>query len=293
MEDLIKTAAPSRPRRPSVLLTSEGLGWSGLAAEFRRIPAGATKVAAGVSHRLGMHVGPAVTAACRCDGQIHRRVQSEGEVDFVPAGLDGEWEDAADCSILTVRVGATLIRRAAEDLGIDPDRMTLSPRFQLRDLGLQHILWALKAELEAPASGGRLFVDGLGSALACKLVRLQGDAPRLRTFDRQTLSPLKKRRLEEFIETHLDRDLSLCELAGVAGVGLSQLKALFPRSFGLPVHQYVLHRRVERARNLLLSGDLPISRAALESGFAHQSHMARWLKRMLGLTPRQIVAMRR
>jgi len=109
----------------------------------------------------------------------------------------------------------------------------------------------------------------------------------------QTLSPRQKRRLREFVEANLDQSLSLSDLAAVAGVGASQLKALFPASFGQSVHQYVVHRRVARAKALLLAGELPISQVALEAGFAHQSHMAHWLKRILGVTPRGVAASQR
>ena len=71
----------------------------------------------------------------------------------------------------------------------------------------------------------------------------------------------------------------------MAGVSVSHLKTLFRRSTGLPVHQYVLRRRVERARLLLERGELPLSQIALEAGFAHQSHMARCMRRLLGTTP--------
>jgi AraC family transcriptional regulator len=93
----------------------------------------------------------------------------------------------------------------------------------------------------------------------------------------------------EYIEEHLDQDLSLAQLAGVAGVSSSHLKTLFKRSTGLPVHEYVMQRRVECAKALLLRGELPASQVALEAGFAHQSHMARWMRRVLGVSPSSVV----
>jgi AraC family transcriptional regulator len=275
------------------ILTSRGRGWRGLEAEFRRISAGPTKVAGSLTHRLGIHHGPSVNAACRCDGVVQRRVQSHGDADFVPAGLDGEWEDDADCTILTLSLSAPLLRQAAEEIGINPDSMILAPRFQLRDSGIEHIAWALKAELEASVFSDRLYIDSLALALAARLASLQADRPRQSRPLKQTLSPRQKRRLLDFIEANLDQSLSLADLAGVAGVGVSQLKALFPQSLGLPVHQYVMRRRVERAKCLLLSGEAPISETALAAGFAHQSHMAQWMKRILGVTPRALIAMRR
>jgi AraC family transcriptional regulator len=274
------------------LLTSHGRGWTHLQAEFRHIAAGATKVAASPAHRIGVHYGPSVNAICRCDGQVSRRVQAHGEADFVPAGLEGEWRDDADCCILRLSVSDDLFRQAAEARGGDPTRLAFSPRFQLRDRGLAHIAWAVKAELEAKDFSDRLYIDSLGLALAARLVGLQSDraAP---PGARQTLSPRQKQRLREFVETHLDQSLSLVALAAVAGVGTSQLKALFPASFGQSVHQYVVHRRVARAQSLLRAGELPIAQVAIEAGFAHQSHMAHWLKRLLGVTPREVASSRR
>lgn len=66
---------------------------------------------------------------------------------------------------------------------------------------------------------------------------------------------------------------------------LRYLKTLFKRSTGVPVHEYVVQRRVERAKVLLMRGELPASQVALQAGFAHQSHMARCMRRVLGVAP--------
>ncbi|MBN8938864.1 MAG: helix-turn-helix transcriptional regulator [Rhizobiales bacterium] len=274
-------------------ISSRGRGWVGLEAEFGLIRAGLTKVPASLDHRLGIHVGPSVNAACRCDGRVHRRVQSHGDIDVVPAGLAGEWEDDADCSILRFWISPALIRQAAREVGCDPDRVALAPQFQLRDQRIEHIAWALKAELETEISSDRLYAESLGMALAVRLVHGAVAARDDGLPARQTLSPRQQRRLVDFIETHLDRELSLGGLAAVADISISHLKALFRQTMGMPVHQYVIRRRVERAKALLLAGTMPISQVALAAGFAHQSHMAHCMKRVLGVTPRQVVGIGR
>ena len=94
----------------------------GVGVESRRITAGLTHyVPASINHRLGIHVGAPVNASCHCDGKHHRRVQSDGDIDIVPAGLDGTWEDDADCTILRLWVSPALVRRAAEDLELRMD----------------------------------------------------------------------------------------------------------------------------------------------------------------------------
>lgn len=108
----------------------------------------------------------------------------------------------------------------------------------------------------------------------------------------RSLSALQRRRLVDFIEDHIDQSLSLADLAAVSGLSLSHLKPLFRATFDMPMHQYVLTRRVERARLMLLSEDMPLSQVALETGFAHQSHMAHWMRRILGITPGMIARTR-
>jgi len=88
-----------------------------------------------------------------------------------------------------------------------------------------------------------------------------------------------------YIEDNLESELSLAEIASVAGISVSHLKTLFRHSTGTPVHQYVLRRRVERAKQLLQDRSLSIAQVAFATGFAHQSHLARHMRKILGTTP--------
>jgi len=122
-------------------------------------------------------------------------------------------------------------------------------------------------------------------AIAAHLVqRYRTCAPAPRAPD-GGLSPRQLRRVVEHIEAHVDRRLALAELAAVAGASPSHFKALFKRSTGLPVHQYVIRRRVERARLLLQETTTSIADVAAQTGFANQSHLARWMRRVAGVTP--------
>lgn len=258
----------------------------GVGVERLTIAAGLIRVPAMAHHRLGIHVGRAVNASCRCDGRRHVRVQADGDIDIVPAGLDGEWEDDADCSILRVSVAPSLIAGTAEELGLDATRMALRPRFQHRDAGIAHIAFALEAHTAISAPADRLFAESLARALAARLI---GEAGAAAMPAGQGLSRRQQRALAEVIDAELDGDLSLPRLAGVAGISASHLKVLFRHSFGMPVHQYVIRRKVERASDLLRDGRLPISQVALAAGFAHQSHMAHVMRRVLGVTPAMLV----
>lgn len=269
----------------TTLLSSKDRGWKGLEANLLRIQAGRTHVPGSQTHRLGIHFGRAVNAFCECDGRQHRRHQAHGDIDIVPAGLDGWWEDDGDCTILRLNIQHELLRSAAEALGRNPDAVSLAPKFQLRDPRLESIAWAIKAEIESRIPSDRTYAEALGLALAIRLVEGSEQTSVGTAATGATLTNRHQRCLVDFIEAHIDQSLSLTDLAATVGLSVSHLKPLFRATFGMPVHHYVLTRRVERARLLILSTDMPLAEIALATGFAHQSHMTHWMRRILGLTP--------
>jgi AraC family transcriptional regulator len=203
----------------------------------------------------------------------------------LPVGFADVWHEDSAATSLIVELPPQLLRRAAQDIGQDPDRAGLALQHQIRDPQIEHIAWALDAHRRAGRPSGLLYEDSLGLALALHLLGQFAAADRTP----RGLSAPQLRRVTEFIDAHLDDDLSLSRLASVADVSASHLKTLFKRSTGLPVHGFVMQRRVERARALLQRGELPASQIALDAGFAHQSHMARCMRRVLGVTPTAIL----
>lgn len=278
-----------QPPSPRVLFSSAGRGWSSLDAALIHIPPMRAQLPPGDLHILGMHFGPPVNADCTVGGTRMRRLQKPGDIDFVPAGVDGSWEDDADCQILRLSLRPSLLEQVAEELGRDPRKIEFRPRLQLRDARIEALGWAIKADLEADAPSDPLYVDLLANALAVRLFEVAtGNAPRSEGRRAPKMSARQLRMLTEFIETHLDERLHLADLAQVAGVSVTRLKTLFRDSTGQSVHQYVIRRRVEYARALIATTTMAASQVALVAGFAHQGHMAATMRRILGHTPSEI-----
>ncbi|MGA0607773.1 helix-turn-helix transcriptional regulator [Phenylobacterium sp. VNQ135] len=262
----------------------EARQWGGLAVRRLRASAGRHDGGVLTDHRLLFYLSGGVTAECACEGVKQRRVQTPADFDVVPAGADGSWEDSAATEMVSVRLAPELLTETAEALDL-PHRTELAPKLGVRDPLVEHFVGALVAELDAPAPAGRLHADSVASALAVRL--LQDFGPRAPS--RQVLSKPQLRRIVDYVESRLDGELSLEEVAQVAGISVPHLTTLFRRTMGQSVHAYVMERRVLRARALLLSGRTGIAEAALETGFAHQSHLARWMRRLLGVTPGQLL----
>jgi AraC family transcriptional regulator len=262
--------------------------WSGLEVALIATRAGVTRTLPSRDHRLVCHVGRPVRTTCRTDNRTHHRLQSRGDLDLVPAGIPGIWEDDESSSVLLIHVSPELLAAAAVRAGIAGERIELVPQLQLRDPKLEHLAWAFEAELGSEPDGDPLYGESLGMAIAAQLVRRYRTCATAREPE-GGLSPRQLKRVVEHIEEHVDRRLALAELAVVAGVSASHFKALFKRSTGLPVHQYVVRRRVERARLLLLQEKtISIADVAAQTGFANQSHLARWMRRVAGMTPTDV-----
>ncbi len=189
---------------------------------------------------------------------------------------------------LVLRLLPSLLQETAAAMGLRSREAELVPSIHVRDPQIERIRWIVHAEHGDAYPGGRLYSDSLASALAARLLALQSRGGASTSTSSRALPTWRLRSVQEYIEAHLDEDLTLAELAAVAGFSLSHFKSLFKRAVGLPVHRYVLERRVERARVLLLEGRKSMVEVALAAGFTHQSHMARCMRRVLGLRPSQI-----
>jgi len=99
-------------------------------------------------------------------------------------------------------------------------------------------------------------------------------------------------RVRAYVDAHLERSLTLDEIAAAAGIGKWTLVARFREEVGTTPHRYVLERRLTRARELLEAGE-PCVEVAYATGFFDQSHLARAFRRRYGLSPSRFVALNR
>jgi AraC family transcriptional regulator len=147
----------------------------------------------------------------------------------------------------------------------------------LRDSFAQQLARAL-TEQDNPAD--ERFARCIGQTLAMHLGRLE--------FPRTKVNALPKwrlRRVEEYIRDHFERCISLADLAKVAGLSRMHFAAQFRAATGYRPREYLLHQRIEHAKSLLLSAEMPLAEIALAVGFCTQAHFSTVFKRITGETP--------
>jgi len=271
--------------------TSDWLGWVGLeAAHYVETPAldEAFNVPAITHHRLLLFTRPPEELELRYEGVKRHVPPPAGAISVVPAGSPHRVRSSGCKDELHIYLEPGLVARvAAEAFDLDPARTTVPP---LDGLDLPHLraaIGAVDAELRAGGAGGRLAAESLANVLAVHLIR-HLLAPRRPARRRDgTLPRGRLRAVVEYVEECLDVGPTLEQMAAVARLSPYHFARQFKAATGLPPHQYVIARRVERAKHLLQGGGLTLAQVAARAGFSNQSHLSHHFKRLVGVTPRQ------
>jgi len=165
----------------------------------------------------------------------------------------------------------------------------LGPQLDLQDAQLLRLVQTLQADLEADSPVGSLFGEMIAETLALYVSQRYSGPLSLGEPTGGLLKPQLTRVLE-YIDANLDRNIHLKELADTAGLSSFHFTKLFRRSVGRSPHQYILERRLERAKELLRDRSISIVEVSLRTGFADQSHLANVFRRF-GFTPSRFRAL--
>ena len=187
--------------------------------------------------------------------------------------------------MLALSIGIEMMERALPEPFSKPPVELMSQLVGEPDPVLEHLLGALHGEFARAQPSRGLVIDNLANATAFYLAQRYGAFPPKLPSYKSGLSRERLSRVIDYIESHLDRDLSVAELSGVACLSPYHLGKMFKRSTGQSLHQYVTARRVRRAKSLLLSRRLTLLEIALSAGFHDQSQFTTVFKRHMGITP--------
>lgn len=252
------------------------------------VPSGLFDSPVDARHVLCLHVGKPVPVSWQAGRHERQGVRLHGQFCVVPGGASTRWTVSRPATSLLLRLSPAHLCAVAEDMGQGSCGVDLVPSIHIRDPHIERIGWMMQAEEQAGYPGRRIFADSLATALAARLIALQSRSITAPARPARALPAWRVRQVIEYIDSHLDQDLTLAELAAVAEFSVSHFKVLFREAVGVPVHRFVVDRRIERARLLLLQGRKSITDIALEAGFAHASHLARCMRRAYGLRPSEM-----
>ncbi|HEX7028575.1 MAG TPA: AraC family transcriptional regulator [Gammaproteobacteria bacterium] len=172
-----------------------------------------------------------------------------------------------------------------ETLDKDSKGIELPNNIAIQDNFVSQLALELKNEAEQSTVFGKLFGETAAQLLAIHLLRKHCTIRREAPECRFGLSRSQLENIREYIDTHLDLDISLETLARLCGLSAYHFARMFKVSTGLPPHQYVIKRRLEKAKQLLSDTTLPILHIAMEVGYESHSHFTSIFKKAVGCSP--------
>jgi AraC family transcriptional regulator len=206
---------------------------------------------------------------------------------LTPGEATTGWQHAGHPEILQVYLRQSIYEAAVTEIyGCDSSGAELVPRFAVLDPLLEQLAIAITNALRDGAAEDGLYIDTVAQMMAVHLARSHSSRSRpVRILPARPLSGWKMRRVIEYIDDNLEGDLSLQAMAAEVDISPLYLARAFKSAVGQSPHQYVLGRRIERAKELLRNTDLPVVDVALSSGFSSQSHLSHWFIRQVGVSP--------
>ncbi|MET4033391.1 AraC family transcriptional regulator [Bradyrhizobium sp. JR7.2] len=259
-------------------------GESGVAVFRVGCQGGLSFSATPTKHLIWFPTSPQVRYECRMAGQAVDHVPRTGTLAITPAGSDSSGDAVGNADLILV--------------AIDPGQLALvaaeasAPGAQLSDflLGYDHALFDLARTLALESAGeyssGPLFWDEVASGFLDSLVARHSSP--LKDAIRGVLGKDVLGRIREYVMSHLDEAIEVATLAEIAGRSPFYFTRMFTRTVGIAPHRYIVHLRLRRAIELIRSGQYALAQVALCTGFADQSHLTRWMRRVHGVSLTQL-----
>jgi AraC family transcriptional regulator len=238
----------------------------------------------GKSHYLALHDIRLRDGEMRSDDgpPTHER-ETRGKLSFIPAGCR-VWGWAVPASSHNSFTALYFDpREMEEDIAQRFRNAALGTQVNFSDPALFGTVSKLRSVLDQPGDTDELYLQSLLCLCAVEVCRLFLQPVPATSVGR--LSAMQEANLYDYIEAHLAADIGLADLAKAAGLSRFHLIRTFRKTTGVTPYQYVLSRRIERARGLLREGRLTTEHVAREVGFKSSSHFIRRFRQLSGTTP--------
>ena len=273
-------------KRPP-LISSLSVGWGDLGIVYDRQPPIELPKTSVKQHCIGIltDIPSTVETERIIDGRFVREHNVQGEFVIIPANTTHQaaWYQEG-CSIAIV-IEPTVFAQTIYEV-VDPDKVELLPQFATPDPFVYQIGVALKSALIKHGTSSRLYAETLINTLILHVLEHYSAPCNPSQYIAGKLPKYKLQQIIDYVDAHLDRDLSLKELATSVQMSPYYFSRLFKETIGITPHQYVIRCRVDRAKKLLKQGKLSIADIATQVGFVDQSHFHRYFKRLVGVTPK-------
>jgi AraC family transcriptional regulator len=279
------TLEQGRNDRPEVLHAARSPGESGIELARLRFAGGALMTGCASRHTLVFHLsrgwGSIGPIACRIGNRTLTHVAPPGNTAILPADTEfhGETRESIDLLILSIPKHSFACFTAEHAR----PNAALGARLSGCDAQLLTTAGELADEATAGFSSGPSYWNELTDALFSGL--LQNHLLAERRAGRTSLGPDAMTRINAYVAAHLCDPIEVDTIADVAGKHRSYFPRIFRRAVGMSPYQYLVQLRLKHAIRMFRDPQLSFADVAAATGFADQSHLCRWVKRVYGVSP--------
>lgn len=267
------------------------IGWDGISARFAYLEPHSVPVdLVSREDTISLHVGGNVKLERQHNGRWKSGHSYPGNLSLSPRQVPQSWRfEGSSASCLYLHSSPDLLMALAGDAGRgDPTRAEIIENFNIRDPFIEQIGLVLLSELHSGGLAGRVYVETLAQTLGLHLLRHYSPVVIHSLPDTGRLSSGQLDKAKALIEDGLHQDISLKEMAAAADLSPWHFARLFKKTTGRSPYQYLMQRRVERAKWLLLDGRHTLEEVAELAGFKNLIHLTHHFKTLLGVTPQTV-----
>jgi len=283
--DLTRNSHPALSEAP--IVSSQRSGWRGMFFNYYDHPAHESPEFCYVQHIIGVTgSGHPVPSEHRLNGVVQTHHCQPGEVLLIPAEARyaSVWQQPGEFSL--IGFFPKFFEQTIYE-SVQVRQVELVPQIGFLDPFIHQICLALKADVEANHPAGQIFGESLATGLIIHLLKnYSAWQVNLRSPSSGLLSESQLQTVNDFIQAHVDQEISLAEMAATLNLSQYHFCRLFKQSTGITPHQYLTRCRVEKAKQLLSKPELTITDIAFAVGFSNHSSFTRLFRQYVGVTPK-------
>lgn len=269
---------------------SEGKGWKNVYASLATESPWSGSLPA-VPHHCVVYCLNKTAKVERTIGADHPRTANflPRNLAIIPGELQSHWNISGRPDILLLYISKPTMDSLMQGaFGETASYPSIMPRMAFNDPVLEQLSLAVLEGLRGDRRSSGFYIDQMATAIAARLISHHARFALEDDEDHDAVASGSNGRLQRvcsYIDNSLAESPTLQQLAAEAHLSQDHLIRTFKTYLGVTPHQYVINRRIEKAKELLISTSMPISELALSTGFSDQSHLTTVFSKTVGLSP--------
>ncbi|MFT5806677.1 MAG: AraC family transcriptional regulator [Moritella dasanensis] len=210
-----------------------------------------------------------------------------GKFCLMPKGSESHWQLGQTQQFMHLYFNDDYLKQLAlKVFDIDPRMLQLPELTFTNDTATEALFRHCMATSDWHSGHEHLAMEQVTNTILVSMLQNMG-ITKLMTPVKGGLAPKIAALVCDYMQVHFYRQVYLAELAELAQLSEYHFCRMFKQSMAQTPQAYLLATRIEQVKLRVSKGQASMAEIALECGFANQSHMGRYFKKLVGISPRQ------